>query len=103
MEAKNYRRHSGASLMIIEDPGLNRMLRRLHPGSKLKARVVLPLGQGRYLLRIQGYNLLMSSPLKFERFDEVLVKVQRRQPKLLLKLLRRLSPPAVRQGMNLMV
>ncbi len=103
MDSQNYSSGQGASFLIIEDPGINRLLRRLHPGVKLKARVVLPLAAGRYLLRIQGYNLVMSSRLKFERFDEVLVKVQRTRPKLLLKLVRRLSQPESRRGMDLVV
>ncbi len=73
------------NLMFVQDESLNRMLRKLRKGMQLKTRIILVLGHNRYLLRIYGYNLIMESKLKFNRFDEIQIEVQQVRPKLKLR------------------
>ncbi len=91
MEKAAKKNHPGeTTLLLVEDPALNRFLSRLRPGMQLKARIVLCLGNGRYLMRIQGFNLVMHSHFRFNRFDEVVVRVEQTQPKLKVRLNRRI-------------
>ncbi len=73
------------NLMFVQDESLNRMLRKLRKGMRLKTRIILVLGHNRYLLRIYGYNLIMESKLKFDRFDEIQIEIQQVRPKLKLR------------------
>ncbi len=73
------------NLMFVQDESLNRMLRKLRKGMRLKTRIILVLGNNRYLLRIYGYNLIMESKLKFNRFDEIHIEIQQVRPKLKLR------------------
>ena len=81
--------------MLIEDPALDRFIDGLRPGMRLKGRIVLCLGNHRYLLRIQGFNLVMYSTFYFDRFDEVVVSVERTRPRLKVRLKKRVA-----QGKN---
>jgi len=74
--------------LFIEDPGVGRVIDRLHKGMLIKSRIVLKLSEHHYALRMFGYNLLMESRLNFNRFDEILIEVVRTKPKLVLKLQR---------------
>lgn len=82
-------KHSTPYLQVAVDPGkdLNELMRRLQKGQVVRARIVYCLGQNRYLLRIYGYNMIMESPLPFERFDEASVIVERLYPRFSLRLL----------------
>ena len=82
------RRDEAQNFLVIEDPGLGRIINKLRKGMLIKSRIVLKLADRHYALRLFGHNLLMESGLSFERFDELLIKVQKVRPKLVLKLLR---------------
>ncbi len=73
---------------LIEGGSADQLLRRLKEGMIIKTRIVLCLGNSRYLLRIFGYNLVMASNLAFNRFDEIYIKVKSVQPYLVLKILK---------------
>lgn len=60
---------------------------RLEEGSVLNARIVLCLGEKKYLLRFLGGNYIMQSELDFDRFDEVQVSVEKTEPQLQLRIL----------------
>lgn len=60
---------------------------KLEKGTTLQARIILDLGNKKYLLRFQGGNYIMESDLHFVRFDEVLVSVEAIEPKLKLRIL----------------
>jgi len=74
--------------LFIEDPGVGRVIDRLHKGMLIKSRIVLKLSEHHYALRLFGYNLLMESKLNFSRFDEIFIEVVKTKPKLVLKLQR---------------
>lgn len=76
-------------LTFIEDTGVTRLLRRLRKGMRIKSRIVLVLDNKRYLLRIQGRNLLMESNLSFERKEELWIEVLAVRPRLKLRLLKK--------------
>ncbi len=76
------------NFLIIEDPGIGRVIDRLHKGMLIKSRIVLKLGEHHYALRLFGYNMLMESRLNFNRFDEIFIEVFQTRPKLVLKLRR---------------
>ena len=76
------------NFFIIEDPGIGRVIDRLHKGMLIKSRIVLKLDDHHYALRMFGYNMLMESSLNFNRFDEIFIEVFKTQPKLVLKLRR---------------
>jgi len=69
---------------------------KLEKGVILQARIILDIGDKKYLLRFQGGNYIMESDLRFERFDEVLVSVEATEPKLKLKIL----PPPRKKNNN---
>jgi len=79
-------------LLVIEDPGLSQLFHKLRIGTRLKARIVLGLGNGRYLMRIRGYNLVMTSKISFSRFEELIVEVRRLRPRLNVSVLQRSAP-----------
>lgn len=74
--------------LFIEDPGIGRVIDRLHKGMLIKSRIVLKLSEHHYALRLFGYNMLMESRLSFNRFDEIFIEVFKTKPKLVLKLRR---------------
>jgi len=69
------------------------MLRKLRKGMHLTSRIILVLGHNRYLLRIYGYNLIMESTLKFNRFDEIHIEVLHVRPKLKLRFIHKNTFP----------
>ena len=88
---------------IVEDLSVNRLLKRLKRGMKLKSRVVLVLERNHYVLRVQGRNLVMQSNYRFNRLEEVWVQVEQVKPKLLLRLLKIKSKSAKKNRMNFKV
>lgn len=72
--------------------------RKLIKGNILKGRIVLCLKDNKYLLRFLGNNFLMYSPLKFERKDEVFLRVENTDPKLQFKILPTDEPEAKTNG-----
>ena len=75
---------SGHSLGML--PGLEKVVDRLKPGMDLNGRIVDTLGQGIFILRILGNNILTESSYPFKRFDEVVLHVQATLPKLVFTL-----------------
>jgi len=88
---------------IVEDLSVNRLLKRLKRGMRLKSRVVLVLERNHYVLRVQGRNLVMQSNYRFNRLEEVWVQVEQVKPKLLLRLLKIKSNSAKTKRMNLKI
>lgn len=70
--------------VYLIDGDLSYLKRKLKKESNVTGRIVLCLGENKYLLRIFGYNLVMKSRLSFERFDEVKLKVKQVEPNLVL-------------------
>lgn len=68
-------------------PDISNLRDKLKKGSTIQARIILDLGNRKYLLRFQGGNYIMESDLKFEKFDEVQVSVEETDPKLKLRIL----------------
>ena len=91
------------NLVFIEDPGVNRLLDRLKKGMLLKSRIVLELDNNRYLLRIQGRNLIMQSKLNFNRSEELWIEVQEAKPKLKLRLVKKEKRTNRNNGTNLVI
>lgn len=87
-----------STLLVIEDPGLSQLFQKLRIGTRLKARIVLSLGNGRYLMRIRGYNLVMASKIPFQRFEELLVEVRRLRPRLNVTVIKRSTPVEKHSG-----
>lgn len=75
--------HSRVPQFVIEgDAG--RLFNRLQKGQIVSARIVMVITDDRYLLRIQGHNLVMRSKRKFKRQEEVDVVVKATKPYLIL-------------------
>jgi hypothetical protein len=66
---------------------------KLEQGSMLNARIVLCLGDKKYLLRFLGGNYIMHSELDFKRFEEVKVCVEKTETQLELRILPNKTPP----------
>ena len=78
--------HAGFQLSIDDGKSLDQLIKRLEPGRIVRARIVLCLGNNRYLLRIFGYNMISRSEHEFNRFDEVNVEVIATEPRLKLRI-----------------
>jgi|GEM_PF-3722604 hypothetical protein len=72
---------------VLIDGDLSFLLNRLKAGQVVKGRIVHELAPEHYLLRLYGHNLVMKSPLKFKRLQEVLFKVVATSPKISLRVL----------------
>jgi hypothetical protein len=77
-------KYQNEPLVYVIDGDLSYLRRKLKKESSVKGRIVLCLGDNRYLLRIFGYNLVMKTRLNFERFDEVKLIVKQAEPNLIL-------------------
>lgn len=66
---------------------LSAIQHKFKKGQILDARIILCLGDHKYLLRFLGSNYVMESKLSFKRFAEVKVEVEETEPKLKLKML----------------
>lgn len=95
--------NASENLVYIEDTSVARLFRRLHRGMRIKSRIVLVLDGNRYLLRIQGRNLLMQSSLTFKRKEEIWIEVQAVRPKLQLRLLKIKSAQRRAENTNFVV
>jgi len=80
------RNKKASHFVVIEEPGANRLLNRLKKGQIIRSRIVLKMGERHYALRILGHNVFMESLLPLKRFDEIYIRVQKRHPKLILRL-----------------
>lgn len=70
---------------FVEDYDVENLFHRLENGKIIRTRIVYCLGENKYLLRIYGYNLVMKSNVKFNRFDEVDVQIKQVSPKLIVQ------------------
>jgi len=61
------------------------LLRQLEKGKIFKTRIVLQIDENKYLLRISGYNLVMTSTRRFNRFDEIYIAIEETTPHLKVK------------------
>lgn len=75
---------SGVGLQSV--PGLEQFIDRLEPGMDLDGRIVDTLGEGIFILRIWGNNILAESSYPFKRFDEVILHVRAVKPRLIFDL-----------------
>ena len=93
------------NVLIVEED-LRPLLKRLQKGSIVKGRIVHILSQHHYLLRILGHNLVMKSNLKFNRFQEVLFRIQEIDSRIRLRLIdpqREFFTAESRSKMNLLI
>jgi len=65
---------------------LEGLMSRLHPGLRVRGRIVDIIDDGKYILRIWGYNLLTASRGRFNRFDEIELVIREVEPHLVLDL-----------------
>lgn len=65
---------------------LDQLIRRLKKGMVLNGRIIEYFGNDRYLLRIFGYNIYTESKKRFERFEEIQLRVLQVTPHLILDL-----------------
>ncbi|HQU70664.1 MAG TPA: hypothetical protein PKV71_14175 [Calditrichia bacterium] len=77
-----YFAHSPGTFIVDEDASY--LVQKLTEGSVVKGRIVLCLGQGKYLLRIYGRNIVMRSDMEFERRQEIELTVKAVRPHLIL-------------------
>lgn len=73
--------------VFILEADLSPLLKRLQKGQIIKGRIVHIFPGQRYLLRILGHNLVMQSNLKFQRFQEVLLRIQEVDRKIKLRVI----------------
>ncbi len=71
---------------------LDNLLRRLRKGMNLSGRIIECLENNRYLLRIQGYNILTYSEQLFQKFDEIQLTVIELEPHLVLDFMKENCP-----------
>lgn len=71
--------------LIVIEGDLKALKNRLQKGRIVKGRIVLIISDKHYLLRLLGRNLIMSSPLRFKRFQEVYFKVIAIHPRIQLQ------------------
>lgn len=77
---------------FISRNDLDNLLRRLRKGMRLQGRIIECLENNRYLLRIQGYNILTCSEQLFQKFDEIQLTVIEIKPHLVLDFMKENSP-----------
>jgi hypothetical protein len=78
----NTERFKNQPLFEVMDSSPEALLRQLEKGKIFKSRIVLQIDTNRYLLRISGYNLVMTSTRRFNRFDEIYIMVEETSPRL---------------------
>lgn len=69
------------------ETGLENLFRRLKPGQILKGKIIDCVEPNGYLLRIRGYNILTKSNCRFQKFEDIFVKVKEVDSHLVLDLL----------------
>ncbi len=84
--------HKNRKSVYYIDTDISALRDRLKKGDSIKARIVLDLGENKYVLRFYGYNYIMESHIEFKRFDEVTLEVEAIDPRLKL----RIRPPGRR-------
>ncbi len=68
------------------DTDISALKDKVKPGDTIKARIVLDLGENKYVLRFYGYNYIMESHIDFKRFDEVALEVEATEPRFKLRI-----------------
>jgi hypothetical protein len=71
--------------MYTVDADISPVLSRLQKGMIIDARIILCLDDDRYLIRISGYNTVMRSKFKYNKRDEIKLKVKATSPRLILQ------------------
>ena len=84
--------HDNQFVYIVEN-NLSGLRRKLKKGARVSSRIVLKLDEYRYVLRIYGINLVMQSKVKFNRFDEVELLVEKTKPKLKMSIVGKINNP----------
>ena len=69
------------------ETGLENLFRRLKPGQILKGKIIDYVEPNGYLLRIRGYNILTQSKGRFQKFEDIFVKVKEVDSHLVLDLI----------------
>jgi len=69
------------------ETGLENLFRRLKPGQTLKGKIIDCIEPNGYLLRIRGYNILTQSNGRFQKFEDIFVKVKEVDSHLVLDLI----------------
>jgi hypothetical protein len=79
--------------VYIVENDLSGLKRKLKKGTRVPSRIVLKLDEYRYVLRIYGINLVMQSKIRFNRFDEVELLVEKTKPKLKMSIVGKINNP----------
>ena len=79
--------------VYIVENDLSGLKRKLKKGARVPSRIVLKLDEQRYVLRMYGINLVMQSKIKFNRFDEVELLVEKTKPKLKMSIVGKIKNP----------
>ncbi len=79
--------------IYVVESDLSGLKRKLKKGAIIPSRIVLKLNENKYVLRIFGHNLVMQSKIKFERFDEVELLVEKTSPKLKMSIIGKINNP----------
>jgi len=90
--------HQQEPAIYLVDGDLSYLRRKLIKGSAVPARIVLCLGDNKYLLRMFGHNLVMKSEIQFNQFDEVELVVNEVFPKFNMSIKTKNSPEKKRSG-----
>lgn len=69
---------------------------KLNIGQVICGKVLSVLGEGRFLLRLEGCNLIAQSDFPFKEGDQVRARVQTLNPRVTLKIL--LREPEIQAG-----
>lgn len=83
---------NGTAGTIWLEPDARELAEGLAPGMRIPGRIVLVLEEGRYVLRIRNRNIVMASPLRFQRLQDIELEVRQVHPEL------RLAPVTGRSG-----
>lgn len=76
---------SGSEDIFIVEDILDQFLERLKKDMLLKGRIIRVLGDGQFILRIRGYNLVAASSRQLTLQEELRFRVLSVRPYLVLK------------------
>ncbi len=76
---------SGSEDIFIVEDILDQFFKRLKKDMLLKGRIIRVLGEGRFILRIRGYNLVAASSRQLTLQEELRFSVLSVRPYLVLK------------------
>ena len=85
MAGYNYQRLHGGVYLPKDD--LGQLKRRLHPGQRIRSRVIEQFERNQILLRVWNYNILTHSESHFDLGTELTLMVEAVEPKFQFRLI----------------